>query len=181
MPGKSPSFVTLSLWQMPQACTRMRTWPDPGCGISRSTISKSAPGFGTCTAFIFDIAVSPLLNPNSFFVQTCRSPIHQTAKCVRPLLHEAPDKLRNLICCGIEREMAGIEDVDFALRNVFALAFRFAAIQRELILHPISPAGAAASRASMPAISGRSPHWFSIMLGLFAPRDFSRVMVDSFA
>src|SRR5262245_62717982 len=28
--------------------------------MSRSTISKSAPGFGTCTAFIFCMAVSPL-------------------------------------------------------------------------------------------------------------------------
>src|SRR6266851_2918303 len=55
MPGKSPSFVMKSLWQMPQACTRMRTCPAPGFGISRSTISKSAPGFGTCATFIFAI------------------------------------------------------------------------------------------------------------------------------
>src|ERR1700716_3485067 len=40
---------------MPQACTRIRTCPAPGLGISRSTISKSAPGFGTCTTFIFAI------------------------------------------------------------------------------------------------------------------------------
>src|ERR1700730_13092784 len=38
---------------MPQACTRMRTCPADGCGISRSTISKSAPGFGTIATFIF--------------------------------------------------------------------------------------------------------------------------------
>src|SRR5713101_9684727 len=55
MPGKSPSFVMKSLWQMPQACTRMRTCPAAGFGISRSTISKSAPGFGTCATFIFAI------------------------------------------------------------------------------------------------------------------------------
>src|SRR6266566_5353452 len=30
----------------------MRTCPGPGCGTSRSTISKSPPGLGTCTAFI---------------------------------------------------------------------------------------------------------------------------------
>src|SRR5260370_42094831 len=59
MPGKSPSFVTLSLWQTPQACTRMRTCPALGLGISRSTISKSAPGFGTCATFIFAIEVLP--------------------------------------------------------------------------------------------------------------------------
>src|SRR5260370_24692862 len=55
MPGKSPCFGTLSLWQTPQACTRMRTCPALGLGISRSTISKSAPGFGTCATFIFAI------------------------------------------------------------------------------------------------------------------------------
>src|SRR5260370_30450359 len=55
MPGKSPSFVTLSLWQTPQACTRMRTCPALGLGISRSTISKSAPGLGTWATFIFAI------------------------------------------------------------------------------------------------------------------------------
>src|SRR5271170_5364803 len=52
MPGQMPSFVSTSLWQTPQACTLMRTCPASGSGISRSTISKSAPGFGTCTAFI---------------------------------------------------------------------------------------------------------------------------------
>src|SRR5215467_8600015 len=38
---------------MPQACTLTRTCPGPGWGISRSTISKSPPALGTCTAFIF--------------------------------------------------------------------------------------------------------------------------------
>src|SRR6266436_3070795 len=55
MSGKSPSFVMKSLWQIPQACTRIRTCPAPGFGISRSTISKSAPGLGTCATFIFAI------------------------------------------------------------------------------------------------------------------------------
>src|SRR5258706_7815368 len=56
MPGNSPSLVTTSLWQTPQACTRILTCPVPGSGISRSTTSKSAPGLGTCTAIIFGIA-----------------------------------------------------------------------------------------------------------------------------
>ena len=30
---------------------------------------------------------------------------------------------------GIEREMARIEDVDFGLRHIFAVAFRFAEIE----------------------------------------------------
>src|SRR6266404_2656498 len=46
---------------MPQACTRIRTCPAPGLGISRSTISKSAPGFGTCTTFILAIETLPSL------------------------------------------------------------------------------------------------------------------------
>ena len=51
-----PSLVRLSLWQMPQACTLIRTDPAPGSGISRSTISKGAFGRATCTARILDIA-----------------------------------------------------------------------------------------------------------------------------
>ena len=38
----------------------------------------------------------------------------------RSLLHEAEDELRNLICCGIECEIAGIEYVDFCLRHIAA-------------------------------------------------------------
>jgi hypothetical protein len=34
----------------------MRTWPEPGSGISRSTISKSPPGLEICAAFIGAIA-----------------------------------------------------------------------------------------------------------------------------
>ena len=47
MPGKRPSLVTTSLWQMPQAWTRMRTWPGPGSGNSFWTNSKAALGDGT--------------------------------------------------------------------------------------------------------------------------------------
>src|SRR4029077_8488907 len=57
MPGQEPSLVNTSLWQTPQACTLMRTSPGPGLGISRSTIWKSAPGLGTCAAFIGAIAI----------------------------------------------------------------------------------------------------------------------------
>src|ERR1700691_5019966 len=57
MPGHAPSFVSTSLWQTPQACTLMRTCPTPVSGIARSTISKSAPGLGTCAAFICTIFI----------------------------------------------------------------------------------------------------------------------------
>jgi hypothetical protein len=49
--------VNTSLWQTPQACILMRTSPIVGVGISRLTISKSAPGFDTCAAFIVVVAV----------------------------------------------------------------------------------------------------------------------------
>src|SRR5579862_2866726 len=60
MPGH-PSFVRTSLWQTPQACTLIRTCPASGLGISRSTISKSAPGLETCAAFIFVIFIGTTL------------------------------------------------------------------------------------------------------------------------
>src|SRR5271165_7079125 len=59
MPGKRPSTVTESLWQTPQACTRMRISPARGSGISRSTASNFPPTFGTTIARIF--AMSCLL------------------------------------------------------------------------------------------------------------------------
>src|SRR3984893_1428144 len=67
MPGQRTSFVSPSLWQIPQACTLIRTCPAPGLGISRSTIWKSAPGLGICAAFIgaiatFIVAINPPLN-----------------------------------------------------------------------------------------------------------------------
>ena len=37
MPGQPPNFVAASLWQTPQACTRMRTCPGPGSGNSLVT------------------------------------------------------------------------------------------------------------------------------------------------
>src|SRR4029453_11416332 len=45
---------------MPHACTRILTCAGPGSGMSRSTSSKSAPGFGTCTACIVAIISLPL-------------------------------------------------------------------------------------------------------------------------
>src|SRR6267142_4299326 len=76
MPGKSPSFVMTSLWQMPQACTRIRTCPAPGLGISRSTISKSAPGFGTCATFI--LAIETLPSSSWIHVQNLDAPLLKT-------------------------------------------------------------------------------------------------------
>ena len=74
-----------------------------------------------------------------------------------PLFHEAPDKLSDLITCGIEREMARIEDVDFGLRQVTAIGLRLRKLEGPVVL---SAAGAeAASRASKPVIWGRRRRW----------------------
>src|SRR5207302_6572407 len=56
--------------------------------------------------------------------------------CSLPLLHEAPDELRNLIRCGIEREMARIEDVDFGPRHVAAIGLRFRKLEGQVVLAP---------------------------------------------
>ena len=49
-----------SLWQMPQACTLIRTDPAPGSGIGRSTISKGPFGRETCTTRIVAM-IPPIL------------------------------------------------------------------------------------------------------------------------
>ncbi len=41
------------------------------------------------------------------------------------LLHEVADEHCDLICCGVEGEMASIDDVDFGFGDVAAVGFRF--------------------------------------------------------
>src|SRR5438128_11967118 len=55
MPGKVPSLVRVSLWQIPQAWTLMRTWPAAGSGTCRSMISRGPFGRGTWTTRMVDI------------------------------------------------------------------------------------------------------------------------------
>src|SRR5256885_16467061 len=55
MPGKVPSLVRVSLWQIPQAWTLMRTWPAAGSGTSRPMISRGPLGRGTWTTRTVDI------------------------------------------------------------------------------------------------------------------------------
>src|SRR2546428_9153248 len=56
--------------------------------------------------------------------------------CSLPLLHEAPDELRNLIRSRIECEMARIEDVDFGLRHVAPIGLRFRKLEGQVVLPP---------------------------------------------
>src|SRR5208283_6166706 len=82
-PGKCPSFVNESLWQIPQACTLIRTDPAPGFGISRSTISKGPPGRETCTARILGIV------PPAIILARFAAPLIAAAQ-----LREQPDDLQ---------------------------------------------------------------------------------------
>ena len=42
----------------------------------------------------------------------------------------------DLVCLGIQREVSCVEYVDFRLRYILAIAFRFAEIEREIVLAP---------------------------------------------
>src|SRR5260370_42510259 len=66
---------------MPEAGTRMRTCPADGCGISRSTISKSAPGFGTCATFIFAMGILRFYSgfEDGNWMHVSRKPTHSDA------------------------------------------------------------------------------------------------------
>src|SRR4030095_4303651 len=96
MPGHAPSFVSASLWQIPQACTLMRTSPALGLGISRSTISKSAPALGTCATFIgatptLVVAINPPMN-----FSDCSKALTATGEPVEhgsPYLYPPPRKV----------------------------------------------------------------------------------------
>src|SRR5262245_59474692 len=61
MPGKAPSLTSESLWQIPQACTLIRTEPAPGSGIGRSTTSKGPFARETCTTRIVAMGSSSCL------------------------------------------------------------------------------------------------------------------------
>src|SRR5207248_8115668 len=77
-PGNRPSLTITSLWQIPHASTFTSTCPRPGCGTSRSTISKSPPALLICAAFIFVVIfccsvsscsqLTPLLAGGDFLV-----------------------------------------------------------------------------------------------------------------
>src|SRR3989442_1722447 len=66
----------------------------------------------------------------------CRGATAGTGDLTTPLLHEAPDELRNLIRCGIEREMTRIEDVECGSRHVAAIGLRFRKVERRVVFAP---------------------------------------------
>ena len=80
----------------------------------------------------FDHPQQTLPNADQWPSECAALPLAASAKLtIAPrLLHEVPNKLRDLIGGGIEREMAGIENVYFSLRHILAIAFRFTEVER---------------------------------------------------
>src|SRR2546430_12805311 len=87
--------------------TLFRSCPAPGLGISRSTISKSAPGFGTCATFIFAIETLRSL----FWIHAQRSEEHtselqsQSNLVCRLLLEKKNKKHQNHIRSVIDSRL----------------------------------------------------------------------------
>src|SRR5579864_7838600 len=91
----------MSLWQTPQACTRMRTSPVPGLGISRSTISKPAPGLEICATFMVATATVVAINPPLNLSDIVEKQLFPANQLVLPLccksfspLMQRPDRFR---------------------------------------------------------------------------------------
>src|SRR5260370_37475687 len=88
----------LSLWQMPQASTLMRTWLRAGSWMLLSTSSKLPPAWATWTAFILGIAASSLVRVdgsterenNEMWKGTVRTPAPSVEKKWRPAGAKAP-------------------------------------------------------------------------------------------
>src|ERR1700683_1233355 len=109
MPGHCPSFVSESLWQIPQACTFTRTCPAVGLGISRSTISKSPPGLGTCTAFIgaiptFVVAITASYEYLVVIIMTASGAVEY---CLSPLRLHRQVALENIVSILYRRMTLG--------------------------------------------------------------------------
>ena len=49
------------------------------------------------------------------------------------------DQSGNLICSCVQREMTGSENMNLSVRHILAVSFRFAEIEREVILTPDHP------------------------------------------
>jgi hypothetical protein len=50
----------------------------------------------------------------------------------RLLRYEVADELNNFVCCGIEREMARVDDMDFSHRHIAAMGLPFRKVEREV-------------------------------------------------
>ena len=73
--------------------------------------------------------------------------------------HKLAYQRRDLICFGVEREVSCVEDVDLRRRYVLSVAFRFAWIERQIVLAPDGPEALAASSSSMPATLDKHRRW----------------------
>src|SRR6267378_5737864 len=104
-----------------------------GKRVRRSPFAETPNGLGADGN-----SLSKVRSKATIWLRTAGELCSRRLRCLvcSPLPHEVPDELGNLICCGIEREMARLEDVDFGLGHVLAVAFRFAEVEREIILTP---------------------------------------------
>src|SRR2546423_6138259 len=59
VPGSQPLASTASVWHIPQASTVTRTWPGPGSGSSRLTISNGPPAAETSVTRMLKVGSSP--------------------------------------------------------------------------------------------------------------------------
>src|SRR5215470_10418730 len=77
---------------------------------------------------------------SSSFLPSGRSGSKSTAKtqwrCSLLPLHEVTYQCCNLICFGIEREVACVEDVNFGFRHVPAIGLRLRDVERGVMLTP---------------------------------------------
>src|SRR6266852_2539371 len=69
-------------------------------------------------------------------------------------LHELTYERCNFICLGIKSKVSCIENVNFSVRYIPAIGFRFRQFEREVIFAPNHQEPAVAFRASMPASWG---------------------------
>src|SRR2546428_4092803 len=89
MPGKVPSLVRVSVWQIPQAGTLMRTWPPAGSGTSRSMISRGPFGRGTWTTRMVDIGYLHAAGYHGQEVDALPARVARGGACTRDTLDDA--------------------------------------------------------------------------------------------
>ena len=101
--------------------------------VRRSPFAETPNGLG-----VDGNSLNKVRSKATIWLRTAGGLCSRRLRCLvcSPLLHEVPDELGNLICYCIEREMARLEDVDFGLGHVLAVAFRFAEVERKIILTP---------------------------------------------
>src|SRR5882762_3779273 len=103
---------------MPQAWTLMRISAAPGFGISRSVISKSLPGLGTCATFIvatagFAVAMVPPLESTG--ISESSSLAKHNSVLLSCIVDCIDDHSRHLVWHRQHGDVPGAEDEAFVV------------------------------------------------------------------